>query len=252
MEKVTAIIPCYNEEMHLEAVIESVRWADEILVVDSYSTDRSLEIARAAGVRILQREYENSASQKNWAIPQATHDWVVLVDADERVTPALRDEIQQTLQAPSADAYWIPRQNYFMGKRVRYSGLQGDKVIRLFRKSCRYEPLHVHAEIVTTGLRVGRLREALTHDTFKGVDAYLFKINRYARWQALDYDGRTPRVTFFHLLVKPVFRFWKHYILKRGLLDGQVGFVISAVNAWAVFLRYWKLLELRWERRRNA
>lgn len=251
MQKVTAIIPCYNEEMHLAEVIASVQWADEIIVVDSYSTDGSLPIARAAGVRILQREYENSASQKNWAIPQATHDWIVLVDADERVTPALREEIRHTLAAPDTDAYWIPRHNYFMGKRVRYSGLQGDKVIRLFRKSCRYEPLHVHAEIATAGLRVGRLREALTHDTFKGVDAYLYKINRYARWQALDYDVRTPRVTLFHLLVKPAFRFCKHYLLKGGVWDGHVGFVISSVNAWAVFLRYWKLLELRWERRRS-
>lgn len=251
MQKITAIIPCYNEEIHLAAVIESVRWADEILVVDSFSTDDSLAIARAAGVRILQREYENSASQKNWAIPQATHDWIVLVDADERVTPELRDEIQATLEAPTCDAYWVRRQNYFMGQRVRYSGLQGDKVIRLFRKSCRYEPLHVHAEVDTRGLKVGMLRGVLTHDTFKSVDDYLYKIKRYARWQALDYDKRTPRVTGFHLWVKPAFRFFKHYILKRGILDGHVGFIISAVNAWAVFLRYWKLLELRWERART-
>ncbi len=244
MNKVTAIIPCFNEEIHLRGVLESVKWADEIMVVDSFSTDSSLSIAREYTDFIVQRAYENSASQKNWAIPQASHDWILLVDADERVTPELKTEIETVLKSPKADAYWIKRINFFMGKEVKYSGLQNDKVIRLFKKTCRYEPLHVHAEIITTGVKVDWLKEKLTHNTFKSVADYLKKIHRYADWAARDYMKKTPKVTFFHLLVKPAFRFFKHFILKGGILDGRVGFIISSLTAWSVFLRYWKLMLL--------
>lgn len=244
MKKVTAIIPCFNEEIHLRGVLESVKWADEIMVVDSFSTDNSLSIAKEYTNVIIQRAYENSASQKNWAIPQASHDWILLVDADERVTPALQKEIQTILKNPEADAYWIGRINYFMGKEVKYSGLQNDKVVRLFKKKCRYEPLHVHAEIMTTGIKIGWLKEKLTHNTFKNIEDYLKKIRRYGDWAARDYMKKTPKVTFFHLLIKPAFRFFKHFILKGGILDGRVGFIISSLSAWSVFLRYWKLMSL--------
>jgi glycosyltransferase involved in cell wall biosynthesis len=245
MEKVTAIIPCFNEEIHMKGVLESVKWADEVMVVDSFSTDKSLEIAKEYTSFIIQREYEKSASQKNWAIPQATHDWILLVDADERVTPALKAEIQAILKNPESDAYWIYRQNFFMGEEVKYSGIQNDKVIRLFKKTCRYEPLNVHAEIMTKDLKVDFLKEKLTHDTFKGMEAYLKKLHRYANWAARDYMKKTPKVTLFHLLVKPGFRFFKHYILKGGIRDGRIGFIISSLTAWSVFLRYWKMMDIR-------
>ncbi len=244
MQKLTAIIPCLNEEIHLRAVLESVKWADEIMVVDSFSTDKSIEIAKEYTNFIIQREYENSASQKNWAIPQATHEWILLVDADERVTPELKSEIQEILKNPQKDAYWIARENYFMDKRVRHV-VKGDKVVRLFKKSCRYQPLHVHSKLDLEGLQVGWLKAKLEHHTFKSIDHFMWKINRYAEWSARDYLKKTPRITFFHLLIKPGFRFFKHYILERGFLDGKVGFIMSSVHAWSVFLRYWKMLEIR-------
>ena len=245
MQKITAIIPCYNEETNIQAVLESLKWVDEIMIVDSFSTDNTIEIAKEFTEFIIQRKYENSASQKNWAIPQATHDWVLLVDADERVTPALKIEIQSLLsQEQLRDAYWIDRQNYFMNKPLKYV-IKGDKVIRLFKKTCRYKPIHVHSEIIIDGLEVGKLKGLLDHYTFESVDLYMAKINRYATWSAKDYAKKTKSVTFFHLLVKPAFRFFKHYILERGFLDGKVGFIMSCVLSWTVFIRYWKIMEIR-------
>lgn len=252
MRKITAIIPTYNEESNLRKAIESVKWADEIMVVDSFSTDKTLEIAKEYTNFILQRTYENSASQKNWAIPQATHDWIFLLDADEVVTPALQKEVQEKLKDTNelADAYWIGRVNFFMNQRVNHV-VKGDKVIRFFNKKCRYQPLKVHAEIITEGQNVEKLNGKLEHYTFKSIDLHLTKINRYADWAANDYLKKTPKVTYFHLCLKPLFRFFKHFILEKGFLDGRVGFVISSVFAWSVFLRYWKILDIQNQAKRK-
>ena len=130
--QISAIIPVFNEEDHIIDAIESVSWADEIIVVDSFSTDKTLALAQSKGVKILQRAYQYSASQKNWAIPQAKYDWVFILDADERVNESLKEEILKLKKkATTYDAFWIPRQNHFMGKKIRFSGWQGDKVIRL-------------------------------------------------------------------------------------------------------------------------
>ena len=131
----SVIVPTFNEETTLRDCLESVRFADEILVVDSFSTDATVDIARGCGARILQHEYGYSARQKNWAIPQATHPWVLLVDSDERVTPGLKEEILALLGAgPKHDGYWILRANHFLGRRMRRCGWGTDKVIRLFRR----------------------------------------------------------------------------------------------------------------------
>lgn len=248
MRKITAIIPCFNEEKQLRAALESVKWADEIMVVDSYSTDKSLEIAREYTDFIIQRTYENSASQKNWAIPQANNDWILLLDADEILPQALQDEIQTVLrqQEELLDAYWMYRDNFFMGKKVHHV-IKGDKVIRLFKKTCRYKPLHVHSEIETEGLNVGRLEHKMEHRTFKGIESHLKKVHRYALWSAKDYHKKTKKITLYHLWIKPFYRFIKHYFIERGFLDGKVGFILSSVLAWSVFLRYWYLIELRRE-----
>ena len=148
-EKISVIIPCCNEEDRIEACLHSVTWADEILVVDSFSTDKTLDIARRYTDRILQHEYKYSAAQKNWAIPQAAHEWILLLDSDERITPALEQEIKTLMQSgPKKDGYWIYRNNYLLGKRIAYSGWGRDSVLRFFRKSmARYDNKRVHAEI---------------------------------------------------------------------------------------------------------
>jgi len=247
MEKITAIIPTFNEAHNIVAAIQSVKWADEIIVVDSYSKDDTVKLAEQNGAKIFQRKYINSANQKNWIIPQASHEWIFLLDADERVTIELQNEITSLLkESPSKDAYWINRQNFFMGKKVRYSGWRGDAVIRFFKRDkCRYQDLEVHAEIETNGIQVGRLRNKIEHYTYKDMDHFLNKMKRYATLSANDHFEKTPRVTFFHLYLKPFFRFLKHYIIQLGFLDGRVGFSISKIMAWGVYLRYVKIKEMR-------
>jgi glycosyltransferase involved in cell wall biosynthesis len=248
MHPVTAIIPCKNEEASIAEAIESVSWADEILVVDSYSTDNTLAIARELGVKVLQRPFDTHARQKNWAIENASHNWIFILDADERVPAVLAAEIKNILQTanePDKAAYWIGRQNYFMGKLVRYSGWQYDKVIRLFRKDlCRYPEVQVHEEISTTGT-VGQLKNKLIHYTYRGLRQYLEKWDHYTWLSAKDRGTKTTNVTLYHLAIKPVIRFFRHYIWFRGFLDGKVGFIISYMAAVSVFMRYLKLWRLQ-------
>jgi glycosyltransferase involved in cell wall biosynthesis len=251
MEKLTAIIPTFNEAHNIVDAIKSLDFADEILIVDSFSTDNTIDLARPLATKIIQREYENSASQKNWAIPQAKHKWILLLDADERITPELKEEIISTLQSnPSESGFWMHRINHFMGKRIRFSGWQGDKVIRLFKRDeCRYEELNVHAEILTEG-GVSTMKHKIHHNTFITREAFHNKLVRYAKWQAGDYDKTTGRITIFHTHIKPFVRFLKHYVIQLGFLDGRVGFIIASYQANGVKMRYQYLRELR-ENREN-
>ena len=247
--KITLIVPTFNEEKVLDRCIRSTKGlADEILVVDSFSTDNTLEIAKSHGARIIQRKYENSASQKNWAIPQASFSWILLLDADEWLTQKLYEELKQIKaqdHEPIESGFWIYRSNHFMGKRVRYSGWRRDKVVRLFKKEdCSYKIQSVHSEIMTSG-KLSFLSSPLNHDTYKGISAWEEKLERYAQWQAQDYSQKMGRVTLFHTLIKPSFRFFKHYILSGGFLDGYIGFRISKYAAWSVWLRYKKVIKIR-------
>jgi glycosyltransferase involved in cell wall biosynthesis len=247
-QKLTAILPVGNEIHNIEEVIESVSFADEILVVDSMSTDGTYDVALRKNVRIIRRPYQYSSSQKNFAIPQATHEWILLVDADERVPPRLKDEILSTLCNPSEDgmvAYWIGRANHFMDKRVYYSGMRNDKVIRLFmRDKCLYEDKMVHAEIIADG-KVATLKNKFYHNTYRGIDEFIKKLNRYATWQAVDYNKTTGRLTVYHFVLKPAYGFFKHYFLQLGFMDGFVGLYIAYLRSYMIFMRYLKLWLLR-------
>lgn len=243
MEKISAIIPSFNEEHNIAGAIESCLFADEVIVVDSFSTDKTVQIVKEyitkyPKIKLLEHEYEHSAAQKNWTIPQATHDWIFLLDADERTNDDLIKEIKQTVEAPKHVAYWIGRDNYFMDRKLKHVWAS-DAVIRLFRKSkCRYEDKHVHAEILAEG-SIGRMSGKLKHDTYfgKGLHAHLRKGERYTTWAALDRVNKIKKVNSYHLIIKPLFAFIKRYILKRGFLDGIPGLVISAMGAWNVFIR---------------
>lgn len=246
MEKISAIIPTINEEQNIIEAIHSVRFTDEVIVVDSFSSDRTIKFAKPIADRILQREYNYSASQKNWAIPQAKYKWILLLDADERVTPELKKEILTIINTETKfSGFWIKRKNYFMGKRIYFSGWQGDKVIRLFKRDeNKYEDKYVHAEIISSG-QIGKLKSSIIHNTFKNKESYLKKLDRYAHWQAKDYDLITNNITIFHTIIKPILRFIKHYFVQLGFLDGYVGFIISSYQARAVQMRYKYLKEYR-------
>jgi glycosyltransferase involved in cell wall biosynthesis len=248
MNKVTAIIPTFNEEIHIKEAIESVLWADEIIVVDSFSTDKTQEIVKSfPQVKLLVHEYQNSAAQKNWTIPQAQYDWIFLLDADERPSKELIIEIQNLLKQEqiAEDAFWIKRSNTFMGRKL-VATWRGDGVVRLFRKSCRYQEKNVHAEIIIQGT-VGRLKAELEHDTYtgKGLEFHLKKGDRYSTWSAHDYKERVGKITMYHLALRPLAAFIKHYFLKAGFLDGRQGFVIAVLTAWNIFCRFLKVWRMQ-------
>ena len=251
MEKITAIIPTFNEEVHIKEAIESVLWCDEIIVVDSFSTDKTVEIVQSyPQVRLLQRQYEHSASQKNWTIPQASHPWVFLLDADERPTPELVEEIKGILkQGTTHSGFWIYRRNHFMGKRIDYSGWQSDKVIRLFKRDeCSYENKHVHAEIIAKG-SISILKHKLIHYTYKDLASYLKKADRYTTWGAFDryhkFQKTGRQIGLPYLFFRPLWRFVRHYIWRLGFLDGTHGFVVSALAAYNVYIRAVKIWRLQ-------
>lgn len=246
MRPLSVIITTLNEEDNIEGVITSVKGAAEVLVIDSFSEDNTRVLAEAKGATVYERKYAGPADQKNWAIPKAKYEWILILDADERVTPALWQEIQQLLSQETIpyDGFWISRQNYFMGQKVNYSGWQGDAVIRLIRRDiCRYNQKQVHEEIETKGVRIGRLVHKMDHYTFKNATHFLDKMRRYGEWSAKDHLAKTHSIGILQLFGKPFFRFMKHYFIQRGVLDGRVGFIISAIMAWGVFLRYLYMLE---------
>lgn len=232
-QKLTVLIPCYNEEENIEACLQSVLWADEILVVDSFSTDRTLDIVRQYTDRILQHEYVNSANQKNWAIPQAKHDWVLIVDSDEWIPIALKDEIKEILRkGPDKYGYWIRRNNYLMGKRIKHSGWGGDRVLRLFLRNLgRYQEKRVHAEIELN--RTGVLKNYLEHHSISSMTSWVEKIDRYSSWKAKDKFEKGITAPVIHLFFRPPFRFFKDFFLRLGILDGWRGFLIAAMSSFA-------------------
>ncbi|MGB0883762.1 MAG: glycosyltransferase family 2 protein [Flavobacteriales bacterium] len=244
----TAIIPTYNEELNLAQAIESVLWADEVIIVDSFSTDSTVEIAKSyPKCTVVQHEYEHSAAQKNWIIPQAKHEWILLLDADEWIEADLIKEIQTVLEQDSIEekGFWMNRLNKFMGKWVHYSGWQNDAVVRLFhREYSVYENKRVHAEVLCEG-KIGRLKHKIKHNTYKDFSTYLKKLDTYSNWKAYDKAPKTKSVGFFHLIIKPFFRFFKHYVLKLGFLDGKVGFIIAGLNGYDVFIRAVKIWRIK-------
>lgn len=255
--KLTVLIPCKDERRNIRPCIESVLdIADELLIADSGSTDGTLDIVQEmmsefhGDWRIVEREYVNSADFKNWAIPQAKHPWVLVVDADERVPPQLAEEIRQTLAAPPAeiDGYWIGRDNHYLGHRIRHCGWNTDDVLRLFRREHgHYQTRWVHAEVEIEDSRTQRLNTAFLHYTTWSTDDYLKKMNRYAAWGALNFRDEKGRKTakFLPMISRAPLRFLQLYVLRLGFLDGIPGLQVCMFTAFYSFLKQAKLWELR-------
>ena len=239
--RVSAIVTTFNEAESIAGCLESLTWCDEILVVDSDSTDATREIAgRYMGVRILRRTYYGAASQKNWAIDRCRHDWILILDADERVTSELRTEIENILAAPvAATAYSIKRRTHAMGGEVRFSGWQNDRVVRFFRRGdARYPNRRVHADMQT--LQKPEILDAVfDHHMVDTLEEYAERTRRYAFWGAAQLwrDGR-QKTGLWHVLVRPAWRFFRTYILQLGVLEGVRGLVMCGVPAYGSFLKY--------------
>ena len=251
--KLSVLIPVFNEEANLPDCLESVReLADEIFVVDSFSTDNTVEVARKFGARVVQHEYVNSAAQKNWAIPQCANEWVFIIDADERMRDDLRAEVRALLALPDGpplDGYFVVRRNFFLGGEIKHGGWETNDVQRLFRREMgRYAERDVHADVEVrkpdgTFARSGRLTAKLDHITCApdGLNRYFQRFNRYTTQAAERYhrEGRKPR--FLNFFIHPGWEFFKMYVLKLGFLDGIPGLAVCSFCAFTRFVRYMKL-----------
>jgi len=240
--KITAIIPTFNEEIHIEEAIQSVSFADEIIVIDSFSTDATVKLAEKHNVKILQRIFDDFSSQKNYAISKASNEWIFILDSDERIKKSLKDEIIETLNKPTSFvAYSIKRNFYFLGKKIKYSGWQRDKVVRLFsKKYCKYNGDLVH-ELVETNGEIGVLKNIIDHYSYRNLDHYLAKLNRNSWLKAKKLHQEKKSVNPYNLLIKPPVRFLTHYIIRLGFLDGFEGFILASIQSYGVFMRYVKL-----------
>jgi glycosyltransferase involved in cell wall biosynthesis len=240
---VSAIVTTFNEEANIAGCIESLLWCDEIMIVDSFSTDRTPEISRSyPQVRFLQRTYFGSASQKNWAMQQVAHEWILIFDADERCTPALQREIEDLLvSGPRFDAYTIQRRVYFLDRVIRFSGWQHDRVVRLVRKStARYPNRRVHADMWTKG-PAPVLRSPMEHYMVETLDEYIPRILKYSFWGAAQgwRDGRDSG--FFQVWGRSVWRFFRTYVVQGGFLDGMHGLIFCMLQAFGTYMK-WAIL----------
>ena len=245
---ISVLIPCKNEERNIvECIASCDAIADEILLADSGSTDRTKELALLhPRVRVIERDYITSGDFKNWAIPQAEHDWIVILDADERLTPELCDEIKLTLsRGPEFDGYWIYRRNHFMGHPLHYGDARTDKVVRLFRKQgSRYAGPSDHGEIAVASGRLGFLKHRMVHYSFWSYDQLLGKYERYTKLQAAQWKAAGRDTSYFQLFVRPIWRFFREYVVHRGFLDGKAGLQLAWLAAYYSFLKQARLWEL--------
>jgi len=243
--KLTVIVLTKNEEHNIRECLETATWADELIVCDSYSQDRTPEIARTYTPNVVQHEYTHYAAQQNRIIPQASSEWVLVLDADERIPPALRDAVQAAIrQGDRYDGFRILRRTYFLGKLIRHCGWGRDFTNRLFKRDRgRYRDQEVHADVDVDG-PLGTIREHFIHYTDRDLRNYFEKFRRYSSLSAADLFRRGTRARWWHLAFKPPARFLKMYLFKLGVLDGFHGFLLCALSAMTVFARYAKLWEM--------
>jgi len=239
------VIITRNAAALLPDCIESVPGADEVLVVDSGSTDATVAVAERLGARVIHQDWLGYGPQKRWAALQAKHDWVLALDADERLTPELSASIELALAKPEAVAYYLPRRNRFMGRWLRHGEGYPDWCARLFaRRHANWSEDVVHEKLLAAG-PVARLSGDLLHESEQGLADYLEKQNHYTDLQAARLFAAGKRFSVLKMLTSPVLRFVKFYVLRRGFLDGVPGLVHIGIGCLTSFLKYAKLRELQ-------
>jgi glycosyltransferase involved in cell wall biosynthesis len=242
---VTVTIITLNASQHIRQCLESVRWADEIVIVDSGSTDDTLTIAREFTDRIMHRDWAGYGPQKQFAVSQAKHDWILSIDADESLSPELVGNIRRVLQErPPFYAYNLRRCNQFMGRWLKHGEGYPDLVLRLFdRRHARWSDDIIHEKVIYDG-HAGELAGDLLHRSENGIAAYLEKQNHYTSLQAERLYEQGVRTGIAQLLFSPTVRFIKFYFIRRGFLDGLPGLVHIMIGCFNSIVKYAKLMEL--------
>ncbi len=244
MPGVSVTIITRNESAHIRAALESVAWADERIVVDAQSTDDTVAIARGLAHQVVVREWPGYGAQKNYAASLASHDWILSLDADERVTPALATEIRQAVANPAHAAFRIPRVTFHMGRWIRSTDWYPDHQLRLYdRQRGTWNDARVHEGVVVGG-SIGELAAEIQHFPYRDLADHLETINRYTTLAAAEMHAGGRRAGLAQMAVHPPAAFIRNYLLRGGIRDGAPGLVVSAMNAYYVFLKFAKLREL--------
>ncbi len=243
---VTGLVIAYNNEPELRACLESLRWVNELVVVDSHSTDATEKIAREFTDKVYQHDFHGFGRLRNEALAHASNEWVFSLDTDERVTPELRDEVRRLLEeGPAADAYFVPRRNWFLNRWIRHCGWYPDyRQPQLFRKSrMRYKDNRVHEGFELNG-KIGYLQEHVLQFPFRDLDQFLAKMDRYSDLMATRMIEQGRRFHSYQLITHPMFTFGKMYLLRAGFRDGMPGLILSCLYAYYTFVKYAKFWEL--------
>jgi (heptosyl)LPS beta-1,4-glucosyltransferase len=245
MPPVTAIIITKNEAEAIADALGSVSWADEVIVVDAESTDDTVKIARQFTDRVYVRPWNGYIEQKNHAASLATNDWILSLDADERASAELKDEIKRVLSgSPAADGYRMPRVSFHLGRWMRTTDMYPDYQLRLYdRRKGRWHGRHVHESVKVDG-KVEYLQGELQHYPYRDLSEHLIRMDRYTTLAARQMHEQGTRATFGQLLFHPPIAFFRNYILKGGFRDGKAGLIVSLVNSYYVMLKFAKLWEL--------
>jgi len=249
--KITATIITLNEERHIARAIESLRCCDEIIVLDSGSADRTMELAEKLGARVLESPWRGYAGQKNWAVGQAANDWILSLDADEALSEALEGEIWNLKKnGPKFDAYTMPRMAQYLGRWILHSGWYPDRKVRLYhREKATWVGEFVHESVQVRG-RLGHLESNLLHFTCDSLSEHLRTMDRYTTLAAEELVFRKAPLGWRHLIVDPSWTFLKTYFVQRGFLDGVEGLTIAYMAALYAFLKYAKARNMSsWGRR---
>ncbi len=240
---ISAVVITLNEEKNLLRCLEALRFADEIVVVDSGSTDRTLDLARGVTGKVYFRKFDNFSAQKNFAVSKATNEWILSIDADEFVDSALAREARRVVSSkPIENAFTVLRRTKLFGREFRFSGLQWDKPIRFFRKEFARFEQPVHEKVMVEG-RVGELCEALRHVSFQTIGAYWQKLQLYT---SLENGQENSALGPGHFLLRPFYRFFSMYVWGQGFRDGTQGFIYCVLSSYYEFVRWAK----HWEKRR--
>jgi glycosyltransferase involved in cell wall biosynthesis len=250
---VTVVIPTLNEADRIAGCLTALRWAAEVIVADAGSTDGTIAIAQRMGARVLEGTGPTIGAQRNAAIAAASYEWILAVDADEAVTPALAQSVRDAIVAPTHDAFWISLQNYYLGEPMTRGSWARDRHIRLFRRAYTYCDDAVHEKLQFSGV-AGTLDGTLAHEPYRDLTHQMEKATRYARWGAADLHRRGKRASLvMDLLVRPWWRFVKFYVVQGHWRMGRLGLVFSVIHGWAGFSKYAQLWYLEHaERRRPA
>jgi glycosyltransferase involved in cell wall biosynthesis len=246
IDTLSVVIITHNEEENIGACLESVKWAGEVIVVDSGSSDRTPEICRAYGVRFYSEPWKSFSQQKNVAIGKATKEWVLSLDADERITPALWAEIGAAINSDKAkDGYCVARRNFFLGKWIRHCGWYPDYNLRLFKNGKGiFKTREVHEAIELNGA-TGYLKSPMEHYTYKSISDYLLRLDRYSTLAVQQLIKENKKFAFHQIIFRPAYTFFNMYIMRGGILDGYYGFVLSILYSVYTFSKYAKLRELK-------